>query len=341
MSPLGDGMSIESSSPGGVRPPGAAPHPTRLQALTLWPEEDPVAGLVAVRLSIVLRRAEREACHWGRGAGERPVPRTHPPYWAPLPLCSSPEITCTPARPQGCSCQPCPALLQKQGLPNWRGTAQLTHGTLASPTHTAWGSQDRDTLTSAWPPGVSVLLQRSQRRQGRCQSFPSEVTFSARAGTRREGHTSRPARMPRGSTPHGDVTSAYKIPRQPCAPQPPASLPPLCCLTGDRRWPRTAIKPTPPTWEVTAADKMHMKPCTQELLQEDPSLQVPWAHPSVPPTPSLSQNPLPAPLRAPGVLCAAPALWCRATPGHAPPARLPTYQSRLSCRSVGTCWAPR
>lgn len=124
MSPLGDGMSIKSSSPGGVRPPRAAPHPMRLQALTLWPEEDPVAGLVAVRLSVVLRRAEREACHWGRGAGERPVPRTHPPYWAPLPLCSSPEDTCTPARPQGCSCQPCPALLQKQGLPNRHGTAQ-------------------------------------------------------------------------------------------------------------------------------------------------------------------------------------------------------------------------
>ncbi len=34
-------------------------------------------------------------------------------------------------------------------------------------------------LTSAWLPGARVLLHLSQRRQGRCQSFPSDVTFSA------------------------------------------------------------------------------------------------------------------------------------------------------------------
>lgn len=33
--------------------------------------------------------------------------------------------------------------------------------------------------TSAWLPGARVLLQRSQRRQGRCQFFPSDETFSA------------------------------------------------------------------------------------------------------------------------------------------------------------------
>lgn len=34
-------------------------------------------------------------------------------------------------------------------------------------------------LTSAWLPGARVLLHLSQRRQGRCQSLPSDVTFSA------------------------------------------------------------------------------------------------------------------------------------------------------------------
>lgn len=34
-------------------------------------------------------------------------------------------------------------------------------------------------LTSAWPPGFSVLLQRSHFRQNLCQSFPNDDTFSA------------------------------------------------------------------------------------------------------------------------------------------------------------------
>lgn len=37
-------------------------------------------------------------------------------------------------------------------------------------------------LTSAWPPGVSVLLQCSHLRQNLCQSLPRELTFSAGAG---------------------------------------------------------------------------------------------------------------------------------------------------------------
>lgn len=41
-------------------------------------------------------------------------------------------------------------------------------------------------LTSACPPGVRVLLQRSHFRQNLCQSLPREDTFSA-AGDRREG----------------------------------------------------------------------------------------------------------------------------------------------------------
>lgn len=41
-------------------------------------------------------------------------------------------------------------------------------------------------LTSACPPGVRVLLQRSHLRQNLCQSLPREDTFSA-AGDTREG----------------------------------------------------------------------------------------------------------------------------------------------------------
>lgn len=37
-------------------------------------------------------------------------------------------------------------------------------------------------LTSAWPPGVRVLLQRSHLRQNLCQSLPRELTFSAGGG---------------------------------------------------------------------------------------------------------------------------------------------------------------
>lgn len=34
-------------------------------------------------------------------------------------------------------------------------------------------------VTSAWPPGFRVLLQRSHFRQNLCQSFPKDDTFSA------------------------------------------------------------------------------------------------------------------------------------------------------------------
>ena len=46
-------------------------------------------------------------------------------------------------------------------------------------------------LTSAWLPGARVLLHLSQRRQGRCQSLPSDVTFSA---TAINTHTHTPVR---------------------------------------------------------------------------------------------------------------------------------------------------
>lgn len=50
---------------------------------------------------------------------------------------------------------------------------------LLSPPLELLDSRATAALTSACPPGVSVLEQRSQRRQGRCQSLPREVTFSA------------------------------------------------------------------------------------------------------------------------------------------------------------------
>lgn len=48
--------------------------------------------------------------------------------------------------------------------------------------HGASQPSPREGLTSAWPPGVSVLLQRSHLRQNLCQSLPRELTFSARGG---------------------------------------------------------------------------------------------------------------------------------------------------------------
>lgn len=71
MSPLGGGMSTGSGSP---RAPGVGAHPVHPQALTLRPKEDPIAGLVAVWLSIVLCRAERKTCHLGWGTGKTQCP---------------------------------------------------------------------------------------------------------------------------------------------------------------------------------------------------------------------------------------------------------------------------
>lgn len=43
-----------------------------------------------------------------------------------------------------------------------------------------------DIRTSAWPPGFSVLLQRSHFRQNLCQSLPKDETFSAAEREERE-----------------------------------------------------------------------------------------------------------------------------------------------------------
>lgn len=54
-------------------------------------------------------------------------------------------------------------------------------------------------LTSAWPPGVSVLLQRSHLRQNLCQSLPRELTFSAGGG---RGPQDQPCTLPAPQGPH-------------------------------------------------------------------------------------------------------------------------------------------
>lgn len=96
----------------------------------------------------------------------------------------------------------------RSALSWWHSTAR--HGAPA-----AWGP-DGAALTSAWPPGVSVLLQRSQRRQGRCQSFPSEVTFSAAAGTSRDGHPHRsPTRRGWPECPTGTSPPCIQTPDPP------------------------------------------------------------------------------------------------------------------------------
>lgn len=159
------------------------------------------------------------------------------------------------------------------------------------------------------------MLQRSQRRQGRCQSFPSEVTFSAGVG--QGGRvTPAPCTMLRGSISHGDITKSRESPQDL---QPPTSLPPLWCLTGDRGWLRTAIT----TWEVTAGDTGQIKPCTQEYVQEEPSLKAPQAHPSVPTTRSLIQTLLPAPCMPQGCCPMGPCHPEAST--HCPLAPLPKY----------------
>lgn len=143
---------------------------------------------MAVGLSIMLCRAEKHVSRGG-GPGQGQSPGHIPLVWAPLLLCSSPAATAA-QHPQRC---PRPQELLLPALPSGKGRC-CQHGSAMTRRHSAWaaqGSKGWDILTSAWPPGVSVLLQRSQRRQGRCQSFPSEVTFSARAKTSPKGHDGR------------------------------------------------------------------------------------------------------------------------------------------------------
>jgi hypothetical protein len=78
------------------------------------------------------------------------------------------------------------------------------------------------TLTSAWPPGVSVLLQRSHLRQNLCQSLPRELTFSAVGRWKGSGQCTYP--FPQQS--HSCCT-----PPLPFTPRPGShNTPQYCCL---------------------------------------------------------------------------------------------------------------
>lgn len=111
---------------------GSPPHVP--QALTLWPEEDPVAGLVAVRLSIVLCGAERETCHLGWGPGKIQSPghvhlaghlsRSAYPLQTPQHSQHFPRL-------RGCSSLPCPPA--KAVSAHGDGLGHLSHAPLASP----------------------------------------------------------------------------------------------------------------------------------------------------------------------------------------------------------------
>lgn len=72
------------------------------------------------------------------------------------------------------------------------------------------GEQRWRCLTSAWEPAVSVFLHFWQRRQGLCQSLPSDVTFSA--GNTHKNTGSPPGRrtLPRwGAGVDGDVSRLH------------------------------------------------------------------------------------------------------------------------------------
>ncbi|TNN56544.1 hypothetical protein EYF80_033270 [Liparis tanakae] len=62
-------------------------------------------------------------------------------------------------------------------------------------------------LTSAWLPAVRVLLHLSQRRQGRCQSLPRDVTFSA-VVTKHKTHAPPPC----GSSPIQTLADGAALP---------------------------------------------------------------------------------------------------------------------------------
>lgn len=133
---------------------------TTLATLTLGSEEDSIAGLVAVGLAIVLRQKV------GAEGGVHRLPR--PITWR------LPERAGRLAVGQGTAQLP-EAPPTPPSLPG----APLT---LISPCPCPAPKPRRAPLTSACPPGVSVFPQRSQRRQGRCQSLPRDVTFSAGKG---------------------------------------------------------------------------------------------------------------------------------------------------------------
>lgn len=160
--------------------------PTPLATLTLGSKEYSIAWLVAVGLAIVLG-AER-------GVSRDSSPPVSPQDPSPAP--TGPGHLKAITR----STQP----VERAGPPSISAPACLHSGHQgAAPSsgchtdiqthpcpHQPAPGPPLPALTSACPPGVSVFPQRSQRRQGRCQSLPREVTFSAGRG--RDGEAGDP-----------------------------------------------------------------------------------------------------------------------------------------------------
>lgn len=105
-------------------------------------------------------------------------------------------------------------------------------------------------LTSAWPPGVSVLLQRSHLRQNLCQSLPRELTFSAGGKRGSQGQGPEPSLTP-PSSPTREPPSPHRAPSAPQGPCSPAgSWSPSqpkdhCWLSVPARAPVSALNGTP------------------------------------------------------------------------------------------------
>lgn len=221
-------MSTGSGSPHRARAPGLGAHPMCPQALTLGPEEDPIAGLVAVWLSIMLCGTERKTCHLGWGPGK--IQCTGHVHLAGHLSCSSPADTPrTPALPQAeGAAPPRPALLQRQWVPSgWLGISQPCPTGISR--CTGQGSEAGTSLPQHGPLGsVSCCSAHSVGRDGASPSpgkSPSQLEWDKGGRV-----TPAPCNMLKGGIPHGDITKSQESPQDL---QPLTSLPPLWCLTGD------------------------------------------------------------------------------------------------------------
>ena len=104
-----------------------------------------------------------------------------------------------------------------------------------------------EALTSAWPPGVSVLLQCSHLRQNLCQALPRELTFSA--GQEGSVSTAPPAPMLSPRCPQVPGSLGIWVP---FTPQEPCGCPHYLLLItlghclDQATWTGFQLKPAPP-----------------------------------------------------------------------------------------------
>lgn len=104
-----------------------------------------------------------------------------------------------------------------------------------------------EALTSAWPPGVSVLLQCSHRRQNLCQSLPRELTFSA--GWEGSVSTAPPPPTLSPRCPPGPGQPRHLGPLHPPGamwPPPPSAPHHPGSLLDQATWTGFQLKPAPP-----------------------------------------------------------------------------------------------